>query len=266
MQCKHKHFIYYIDKKAVADDYLFLCGRNIFNIKALHAIGKGNIRAAINIMLTGKEWVFYDRYPWLSSNKTIKKLAQMGYFKFNELPCGKCEVCKTEKSKEWATKAYCEGKMWTNSCFVTFTYDPEHLPDNRKLHRAHIQKFWKDLRYHLYKETKTPGRWRRNKETGERYWEESIDMTEEREQLEEIYSNPLEDIFGKNARRKNRKPIRYLNCGEYGPTTKRPHYHAQVWNFIPTDLKYYKTDKRGPTITGRISRIQGSKRNKQNKY
>ena len=72
-------------------------------------------------------------------------------------------------------------------------------------------------RYHLYKEpTQKKGRWRRNKETGLRYWEEFVDLTAEKEQLEEIYSNPLEDVFGKNARRKNRKPIRYLNCGEYG--------------------------------------------------
>ena len=182
MQCKEKHFIYCVDKKRVADDYLWLCGKNILNIKALYAIGNGNIKAAIYDILTGKEWVFYDRNPKNCSYGMIKKLADLGYFKFFEVGCGKCEVCRTEKSKEWAVKAWCEGQMWKNSCFITLTYDNEHLPDDRKLHRADIQKFWKDLRYHLYKNTK--------KAT-------EIDLSEEREMLEEIFSNPLEDMFGK---------------------------------------------------------------------
>lgn len=259
MQCKDMHYIYCIDKKAVKEDYLFLCGKKILNLKALYAIGKGNIEDGIEKLLTGKEWVFYDRNPRLCTHGTQKKLAEMGYFNFYTVPCGKCEICRTEKSKEWATKAWCEGQMWENSCFITLTYDNEHLPEDRKLHRTHIQKFWKDLRYHLYKETKTAGRWRKDKETGEKYWEESIDMKEEREMLEEIYSNTLEDMFGKNARRKNRYPIRYLNCGEYGPKTKRPHYHAQIWNFIPCDLKFYKTDPRGHDLfnSEKLSKIWG---------
>lgn len=230
MQCKDKHFIYCINKKKIAKDYIYLCGKHILNIKALYAMGKGNIKNAIYDMFTGKEYVFYDKFPWESSNRTIRKLYAMGYFNFYEVPCGKCEICRTEKSKEWATKAWCEGQMWKNGCFITLTYDNEHLPEDRKLKRSDIQKFWKDLRYHLYKDTKN---------------ETEIDLSEERDALEEIYSTPLEDIFGKNARRKNRYPIRYLNCGEYGPATKRPHYHAQIWNFIPKDLKFYKTDKRG---------------------
>lgn len=230
MQCKDRHFIYCIDKKAVCDDYLYLCGKGIFNLKNLYSIGNGNIKNALMIMLTGKEWVFYDRNPVKDGKGIKRKLAEMGYFKFFEIGCGKCEICQTEKSKEWATKAWCEGQMWEKSCFITLTYDNEHLPEDRKLHRADIQKFWKDLRYHLYKETKG---------------KTDIELSEEREMLEEIYSNPLEDIFGKNRRRRNRKPIRYINCGEYGPKTKRPHYHAQIWNFIPLDLKLYKTDPRG---------------------
>lgn len=244
MQCKERHFIYYVDKKLVAQDYLYLCGKNVLNYKALYSLGEGNIKAAIYDLLTGKEWVFYDREPRNSNNKTAKKLQEMGYYKCAWIGCGKCEVCRTEKSKEWAVKAYCEGKMWKNSCFLTFTYDNEHLPEDRRLHRADIQKFWKDLRYHLYKTTKKAAK---------------IDLSEEREMLEEIYSNIMEDMFGKNAKRKNRYPIRYLNCGEYGPKTKRPHYHAQVWNFMPQDLKFYKTNHQGDDMynSEKLSKIWG---------
>lgn len=33
--------------------------------------------------------------------------------------------------------------------------------------------------------------------------------------------------------------IRYLACGEYGPKTLRPHYHAIVFNYWPDDAKQY---------------------------
>ncbi|WGL30979.1 replication initiator protein [Dipodfec virus UOA04_Rod_615] len=244
MTCKDMHYIYCIDKKRVQEDIIFLCGKNIFNLKNLYALGRGNFKAGLIDMLTGKEWVFYDRNPAKCGKGIIKKLARMGYFKYFDIPCGKCEICRTEKSKEWATKAWCEGQMWKNSCFITLTYDNEHLPEDRKLKRSDIQKFWKDLRYHLYKETKRA---------------KKVDLSEERNELEEIYSNPIEDTFGKNAKRKNRYPIRYLNCGEYGPATKRPHYHAQVWNFMPADLKYYKTDPRGHDLfnSEKLSKIWG---------
>lgn len=38
--------------------------------------------------------------------------------------------------------------------------------------------------------------------------------------------------------------IKYLIAGEYGnKATKRPHYHACVWGYIPSDLKFYKPSK-----------------------
>lgn len=40
--------------------------------------------------------------------------------------------------------------------------------------------------------------------------------------------------------RNHQDNIRYLACGEYGPKTARPHYHAIVFNLKITDLKTYK--------------------------
>lgn len=228
------------------NDWMHLVRKGLLKKEFIEDLGNGNPYWGIEKYFTGKEWVYYDKTPIKSKNKLHRKLFEMGYFKFTETGCGKCEICRTEHSKEWTTKGYCESQMWKNKCFITLTYNPEHLPKDRKLVRAHIQKFWKDLRYHLYKEpTKKRGRWRKDKETGLKYWEEFVDLQKEKEQLEEIYSNPLEDVFGKNARRKNRYPIRYLNCGEYGPKTKRPHYHAIIWNFQPTDMKPHHKDSRG---------------------
>lgn len=244
MQCPHKHFIYAIDKKAIEEDYVFFSQPKYLNVKGIERFGGGNWKTGVNKYFTDKEYVYYDKSPKHSKSKRHRALFALGYFKFYEVPCGKCEICKVEKSKEWMTKGYCEGKMWKNSTFLTFTYDNYNLPMDRKIRRSDIQKFWKDLRYHLYKNTKKA---------------KKVDLTEEKENLEEIYSNPLEDTFGNNSRRKNRKPIRYINCGEYGPKTKRPHYHAVIWNFKPTDLRRFSRDRRGYWLytSTKINKIWG---------
>uniref|UniRef100_A0AAU8AYE4 Replication initiator protein n=1 Tax=Dulem virus 150 TaxID=3145627 RepID=A0AAU8AYE4_9VIRU len=41
------------------------------------------------------------------------------------------------------------------------------------------------------------------------------------------------------------KPIRFFYCGEYGPKTLRPHYHAGVFNYWPADAKPFKISKHG---------------------
>lgn len=230
MQCIHRHFIYSIDKKAILKDIQELNRMKILSIKHLESHGNGNLRKGIEEFFTGKWWVYFDREPKKSKYMLHKKLFALGYFKYTETGCGKCEICRIEKSKDWTTKGWCESQMWKHSTFVTLTYNNENLPEKRMLRRADIQKFWKDLRYHLYKNTKKKS---------------EIDLTLERSRMEEIYSNWMEDTFGKNSRRRNRYPIRYLNCGEYGPMTKRPHYHAVIWNFEPMDMRRFSKDRRG---------------------
>ncbi len=48
--------------------------------------------------------------------------------------------------------------------------------------------------------------------------------------------------FMKRLRRKfPDSPIRYFHCGEYGDVSRRPHYHACVFNFVFLDSVLYKT-------------------------
>lgn len=54
--------------------------------------------------------------------------------------------------------------------------------------------------------------------------------------------------FWKKLRKTQKEPIRYIACGEYGPKTLRPHYHACVFNYRPTDLKEYKKNIVGDTL------------------
>lgn len=46
-------------------------------------------------------------------------------------------------------------------------------------------------------------------------------------------------LFWKRLR-KSGEDIRYIACGEYGPTTLRPHYHAIIYNYWPEDAVFFK--------------------------
>lgn len=61
-------------------------------------------------------------------------------------PCGKCIPCKIQKAREWALRCCLELPYWDKSCFITLTYDDEHLPPSGTLVKADFQKFMKRLR------------------------------------------------------------------------------------------------------------------------
>ena len=62
------------------------------------------------------------------------------------LPCGKCIGCKLERARVWAIRCLHESKMHKHNCFVTLTYDNEHLPSDGSLVVRHLQLFMKRLR------------------------------------------------------------------------------------------------------------------------
>lgn len=45
-----------------------------------------------------------------------------------EIPCGKCDGCRIEKSRQWADRCMLEMKYHESSYFVTLTYDQAHVP------------------------------------------------------------------------------------------------------------------------------------------
>lgn len=90
-----------------------------------------------------------------------------------DVPCGKCTGCKADQSLWWSIRAYHESQLHDANCFLTLTYDDEHLPSDGLVHKEDLQKFFKRLR-HKYK-------------------------------------------------------VRYIACGEYGETTRRPHFHALIF-------------------------------------
>lgn len=66
-----------------------------------------------------------------------------------ELPCGRCIGCRLERSRQWATRCMHEASLHKQNCFLTLTYDDDHLPTDLSLDITHFQKFMKRLRESL---------------------------------------------------------------------------------------------------------------------
>lgn len=64
-------------------------------------------------------------------------------------PCGKCMGCRLEYSRMWAIRCVHEASLYDENSFLTLTYNDDHLPDDRSIHKNEIQDFMRDLRYKL---------------------------------------------------------------------------------------------------------------------
>jgi len=62
------------------------------------------------------------------------------------LPCGRCVGCLMSRAKSWAIRCSHEASLYDDNCFVTLTFDQDHLPFDRSLDVADIQCFMKRLR------------------------------------------------------------------------------------------------------------------------
>lgn len=79
---------------------------------------------------------------------TVKTLqmAYEGKIKSNIIvPCNKCDGCRAERARQWAIRCSHEAQLHTDNCFITLTYDDEHLP-SRGLVKSDVQNFIKVLR------------------------------------------------------------------------------------------------------------------------
>lgn len=63
-----------------------------------------------------------------------------------DLPCGACLGCRTARAADWAKRAMDEAKSHEHNCFITLTYDQDHLPNDGRLIPEDLQKFFKRLR------------------------------------------------------------------------------------------------------------------------
>ncbi|UPW41100.1 replication initiator protein [Sigmofec virus UA08Rod_5539] len=127
-----------------------------------------------------------------------------GAVPYMTVPCGKCVGCRMEYSRQWANRCMLELEYHDSAYFVTLTYDQYHVPIS----------FYADP------------------ETGEAHPSMTLcprDVTLFLKRLRKMFSNDR---------------IRYFYCGEYGPSSWRPHYHLILFGLHLDDL-VYKGTRRG---------------------
>lgn len=62
------------------------------------------------------------------------------------IPCGKCVGCRLLWRRQWAVRCMHEKRLYTDSCFVTLTYEDARLPAHGSLVMRDLQLFMKRLR------------------------------------------------------------------------------------------------------------------------
>jgi len=136
-----------------------------------------------------------------------------------QLPCGKCLSCRLEKARQTALRCVHEAQMYEKNSFITLTYSDEHLK-SPKLQYNDFQLFVKRLREKINRDY--------IKQYGKHNW----------------------NLLTKEERKVHYESIKIsiLGTGEYGDTTKRPHFHALIFNWTPSDRQHYRTSDNGDKI------------------
>lgn len=63
-----------------------------------------------------------------------------------KLRCGSCIGCRVDYSRGWALRCVHEASMWKKNCFLTLTYDDDHVNSVGSLVKKDFQLFMKRLR------------------------------------------------------------------------------------------------------------------------
>lgn len=61
------------------------------------------------------------------------------------VPCGQCYACRVNRTSAWVFRLMLELTDWQDACFITLTYDDEHLKSD-SLQPDDLKDFWKRLR------------------------------------------------------------------------------------------------------------------------
>ncbi len=129
-----------------------------------------------------------------------------------DLPCQNCIGCRIDRSRQWALRCVHEASLYPDNCFLTLTFDDEHLNKNQNLVKSDFQKFMKRLR------KKFNGTSAVNSKTGTIFHPYELQSFKK-------------DNLVKHENVSLTYPIRYFHCGEYGSDLSRPHHHCCLFNF-----------------------------------
>lgn len=121
---------------------------------------------------------------------TKKICSVYGPVRYTKIPCGKCLECLRAKQNEWLIRLYCESLYSSSVLFFTLTYDETSVPTLLDDKTGEITK--------------------------------------------SVYKKHVQDWLKRFRIRLERNGLstdwKYFICSEYGPATKRPHYHGLIFN------------------------------------
>lgn len=63
-----------------------------------------------------------------------------------QVPCGQCIGCRLNRSAQWAVRMENEASLHEKNCFLSLTYDDDHLPEDWSLKKKDFQDFMKRFR------------------------------------------------------------------------------------------------------------------------
>lgn len=87
---------------------------------------------------------FSPLQAWRTDKKEVVFWRRKDAIQELKLPCGHCEGCLLERSRQWAVRCMHEASQWERNCFITLTY--RETPDWNSLRHSDFQKFMKRLR------------------------------------------------------------------------------------------------------------------------
>lgn len=171
-------------------------------------------------------------FKTLSGAVVFSEVRTKGDFHEIELACGRCVGCRLERSRQWATRCTHEASLWEHNCFITLTYDDDHLPSkyfwgwDERGNRVYAGTLlYYDFQRFIRRLRKALGR-------GGAFLS-----------LPHDYAHTPVRSHGAPPH----TPIRFYMGAEYGERYDRPHYHACMFNLQFSDLRKFK-EERGNTL------------------
>ena len=147
------------------------------------------------------------------------------------VPCGQCDACISNKGLKWVNRINDEFAVWSNVLFFTLTYADSFLPRLDFCNKLLVHSNDLSSKY------------------GSNKFVELSKVLQDSNDYEFI--NVCRDVFGfipalshsditqfiNNFKNLYKYDFKYFISGEYGPTTKRPHYHGLLF-FNPRECEY----------------------------
>lgn len=170
---------------------------------------KGFASGFTDEMKTKLKIVPYDTVGLDERGNPTKSYSDAVQTGYFEIPCGHCLGCRQDQAREWSNRLIMEMKYHDSAYFVTLTYDDMHVPVIPSLDSL----------------------------TGEIVWNGNLKKSDVQMFMKRLRAHRQDD------------KIRFFAAGEYGPETKRPHYHAILFGLHLGDWSLIES---GHSETGQI--------------